>query len=93
MLFGIFSLDRKTCNCKVKGIHLNYENSKDVNFTTLKDMILEDAPPMHVHNLRKINGNMVVWRFQSPRHKKYKDVFKKRRLTTILCRCHEIWEP
>jgi len=28
---------------------LNYENSKVVNFTSLKD-ILEEAPPVHVHN-------------------------------------------
>jgi hypothetical protein len=40
--------------CKVKGIILNYENSKVVHFTSLRNMILEDAPPVHVHNTKKI---------------------------------------
>jgi len=33
---------------------LNYENSNVVNFTSLRDMILEDAPHVHVHNPKKI---------------------------------------
>jgi len=38
----------------VQGITLNYDNSKVLNFTTLGDKILENAPPVHVHNPRKI---------------------------------------
>jgi hypothetical protein len=49
--------------CKVKGITLNYENFKVVNFTALNNMNLEDAPPVHVNNPRKIkrkHGGIVV---------------------------------
>ena len=59
---------------------MNYENSKVVNFTSLKIMILEDAPPIHVHNPKKIKrkqGGIVV---SEPETKEYKVVFKKRRL-------------
>ena len=59
---------------------MNYENSKVVNFTTLKEMILENTAPVHVHNPKKINrkqGGVVV---SEPETKEYKVVFKKRRL-------------
>jgi len=42
---------------------LNYENSKAVNFTSLKDMILEYVPHVHVHNPKKIkrkHGGVLV---------------------------------
>jgi len=48
------STGKRATKCKVKGITLNYENSKVVNFTTLRDMILENAPAVQVHNPRKI---------------------------------------
>ena len=59
---------------------MNYENSKFVNFSSLRDVILEDAPPVHVHNPKNIkgkHGGMVV---SEPETKEYKVVFKKRRL-------------
>jgi len=59
---------------------LNYENSKVVDFTSLKNMILEDAPPVHVHNAKRIkrkHGGIVVSEQET---KEYKVVFKKRRL-------------
>jgi len=37
----------------LKGINLNYENSKVVKFTTLRDMILKDTAPVHVHNPKR----------------------------------------
>jgi len=60
--FSVFypSTGKRARKCKVKSITLNYENSKVVNFTTLRVMILENAPSVHVHNPRKIKGNMVV---------------------------------
>jgi len=64
----------------MKGINLNYENSKVVNFTTLMDMILGNTPPVLVHNPRKIkrkHGGVVV---SEPETKQYNAVFKKRRL-------------
>jgi hypothetical protein len=74
------STGKRTYKCKVKRINLNYENSKVVNFTTLKNMIYEIAPPVHVHNPKKIkrkHGCVVV---TEPESKEYKVVFKKRRL-------------
>ena len=55
--FSVFfpSNKERATNFKVKGITLNFENSKVVNFT--RDMILENTPPMHVHNPRKMKGN------------------------------------
>ena len=60
--FSVFcpSTGKPATNCKVKGITLNYENSKVVNFATLSDMILENSPPLHVHNPRRSNGNKVL---------------------------------
>jgi hypothetical protein len=71
---------KHTTKCKVMGITLNYENSKVVNFTALRHMILEDDTPLHVHNPKKIkrkHGGVVVSEAET---KEYKVVFKKRRL-------------
>jgi hypothetical protein len=80
--FSVFcpSTRKRTTKCKVKGITLNYQNSKVVNFDTLKRMILQNAPPVRVHNPRKIKmkqGGVVV---SEPESKENKFVFKKRRL-------------
>jgi len=64
----------------VKGITLNYENSEFVNFITLRNMILEDDTPLHVHNPKKIkrkDGGEVV---SESEKREYNVVFKKRRL-------------
>ena len=79
--FSVFcpSTGERTIKCKVKGITLNYENSKVVNFTTLRDMILKATYPVHVHNPKKIkrkHGGVV----SEHETKEYKVVFKKRRL-------------
>jgi hypothetical protein len=60
--FSVFwtSTGKRTIKCKVKGITLNYQNSKVVNFTSLKNTILEDVPPVHVHNAKKIKSNIVA---------------------------------
>jgi hypothetical protein len=80
--FSVFNptTGKRTARCKVKGITLNYENSRVVNFTSLRNMILEDNSPLYVHNPRKIkrkHGGVVV---SEPDRKEYKVVFKKRRL-------------
>jgi hypothetical protein len=54
------STGKRTNKCKVKSITLNYQNSKVVNFTSLRNMILDDAPPVHVHNAKKSRENMVA---------------------------------
>jgi hypothetical protein len=81
--FSVFcpSCGKRTTKCKVKGKTLNYENSKVINFNSLRRMILEDGTPLHVHNPKKIkrkHGGVVV---SEPESKEYKVVFKKRRLT------------
>jgi len=79
--FSVFcpSTGERTTKCKVKGINLNYENSKVVNFTTLMDMILKYIAPVHVHNPKKIKRKHGVV-VSEPVTKKYRVVFKKRRL-------------
>ena len=73
--FSVFypSTVKRVTKWKVKGITLNYENSKVVNFTTLRDMILENYP----RKMTWKHGGVVV---SEPETKEYKVVFKKRRL-------------
>jgi len=79
--FSVFcpSTGKCTTKCKVKGITLNYENSYVVNFTSLRNMILEDDKPLHVHNPRKIKRKHGVV-LSEPEKKEYNVVLKKRRL-------------
>ena len=63
--FSVFcpSTGKRTTKCNVKGITLNYENSKVVKFTSLRNMSLKEDTPLHVHNPRKIkrkHGGVVV---------------------------------
>jgi hypothetical protein len=57
--FSVFcpSTGKRTTKCKVKAMTWNYENSKVVNFTALRHMILEDDTPLHVHSPKKIKRN------------------------------------
>ena len=67
------STGERTTTCKVKGIIFNYENSKIVNFTTLRDMILKDTAAVHVLNPKMIlrkHGGVV----SEPETKQYKGV-------------------
>jgi len=50
--YSVFSpsIGKRTTKFKVNGINLNYDNSKVVNFTILRDMIFKDAAPVHFHN-------------------------------------------
>jgi hypothetical protein len=80
--FSVYSpsTGKRTTKWKVKGVTLNLENSKVVNFTSLRNITLEDDIPFHVHNPRKIkrkHGSVFV---SEPEKKEYKFVFKKRRL-------------
>ena len=79
--FSVFcpSTGKRTTKCNVKGINLNYENSKVLNFTTLSDMILKDTAPVHVHNPKKIKKKHSGVLYE-PETKRYKIAFKKRRL-------------
>ena len=60
-------------------MNLNYENSKVVNYTTLRDVILKDTDSVHVHNPKKIKRKHV--RVVSEHEtKEYKVIIKKRRV-------------
>jgi len=50
------STGKRATKYKVKGVTLSYENSKVLNFTALRDMILKDTTPLHVHNPKTIKG-------------------------------------
>ena len=74
------STGKRTTKFKLKGITLNYDNLNFVNYNSLKNTILEDNTPLHVHNPRKIkrrHGGIVL---SEPEKKEYKFLFKKRRL-------------
>jgi len=60
--FSVFSpsTGKRTNKCKVIGITLNYESSKVVKFTSLKNMILEDAHLYMFTILRRSRGNVVA---------------------------------
>ena len=60
--FSVFcpSTGKRATKCKLKDITLNYEKSKLVKFTALRDMFLENAAPVHVHNPKKIKRNRAV---------------------------------
>ena len=51
-----------------------------VNFTSLRNMILEDNTPLHVYNPKKIKRKHCGVVVSEPETKEYKVVFKKRRL-------------
>jgi hypothetical protein len=58
--FSVFRPTRGKRTTKCKG---NYENSKVINFTSLRHMILEYDTTLHVHNSKKIkrkHGGVVV---------------------------------
>jgi hypothetical protein len=80
--FSVFrpATGKRISKCKVKGINLNYSNSEVLNFTALRNMILEDDTSLHVHNPRKIKRKHVGVVVSEPEIKEYKFVFKKRRL-------------
>ena len=80
--FSVFrpSTGKRTTKCKVKGITFNYENSKVVNFTTLRDMFLENAAPVHVHYPKKIKRKECGVLVSEEEIREHKVVFKKRRL-------------
>ena len=59
---------------------MNNENSKVVNFTTLRDIILKDTAPVHAHNPKKIKRKHVGAVVSEPETKAYNVVFKKRPL-------------
>ena len=75
--FSVFSplMGKSTSRCKVKGTTLNYDNSSVVNSTFLKNMILEDNTPLHVHNPRKIKRKQIGVIVSEPDKKEYKVVF------------------
>jgi hypothetical protein len=81
--FSVFcpSSGKRTSKYKVQGITLNYEKSNVINFTSFRNMILEDNTPLHVNNPKTIKRKLCGVVVSEPEMKEYKVVFKKRRLT------------
>jgi len=55
---------------------MNYEHSKVVNFVTLRNIILQNATVVHVHNPRKIKQKHAGVVVSEPETKKYNVVLK-----------------
>jgi hypothetical protein len=71
--------------CKVKGLSLNYQNSKLVNFESLKDKVIHNAEPTIIHNDKKIcrlSNHTIV---SKPETKTHQLVYRKRRLIDDYC--------
>jgi hypothetical protein len=66
--------------CKAKGITLNDNTSKVVNFDSLRNMVKKGPTPVHVRNPKKIKRKRGCEVVSAPEAKEYKVVFKKRRL-------------
>ena len=75
--------------CKVRGITLNYNASRFVNFKVIRYMILNGGPVVTVHSGHKIKrkrksggGGGIVYIVTEPEHKIYRiSFFKRRRLS------------
>lgn len=65
--------------CKVKGITLNYKNSKKVNFESLKSMILNNLESTYVETDRKIVRTSSYQVMSRPEKKSYRVQYTKRR--------------
>ena len=78
------SRGKRTTKCNVKCLTLNYEHSKVVNFTTLKDMILKDTNPGHVHNPKEIKRTHCVVVLSEPEKRNTKSSLRSADLWTIL---------
>jgi len=74
---------KRTTKCKVNGVPL-----KVVNFTSLRDMIPEDAPPEHVHNPKTIKRKHCGIVLSEPETKEDKVVWRSAGLWTTLTPFH-----
>lgn len=64
----------------MKDITLIYKNSKILKFTNLRYMFLENGPPVHVNNSRKIKRKHGGVMFSELKKEEYRIVFKKHQL-------------
>ncbi|KAK5650288.1 hypothetical protein RI129_001317 [Pyrocoelia pectoralis] len=66
--------------CKVKGITLNYKNSRIINFASMKDMVLSNSKDsLYVYNDRKIVRDKSFNVISRPESKQYRISYSKRR--------------
>ena len=85
-MVNISTGSRKTV-CKVRGITINYNASRLVNFDVIKDIILKQGPVVTVHMVHKIkrkrkSGQGIVSIITEPEDKIYRvSFFKRRRLS------------
>ncbi|XP_031355210.1 uncharacterized protein LOC116179552 [Photinus pyralis] len=71
--------------CKVKGISLNYKNSAVVNFETIKDAVLNNAPETFVETDRRIARTCTYDVISKPERKRYRVAYTKRRRIAVGC--------
>lgn len=67
--------------CKVKGISLNYENCKKVNFQKIKEMVLAPVPSSVLLTGKQICRTKNFDVITRPEKKTYRIVYTKRRIT------------
>ncbi|XP_031342123.1 uncharacterized protein LOC116170010 [Photinus pyralis] len=79
--YKVFSSSANTYSvvCKVKGISLNYKNSRVVNFETIKDAVLNNAPETYVETDRRIARTCTYDVISKPERKRYRVEYTKRR--------------
>ncbi|KAK4883382.1 hypothetical protein RN001_006701 [Aquatica leii] len=80
--FNVYSPEKKTNStiCKVKGLSLNYANSKVINFKKMRDIIFnDDTEHLYLINDRKIVRTKMYDVISRPERKIYKTVYNKRR--------------
>ncbi|KAK4874279.1 hypothetical protein RN001_013639 [Aquatica leii] len=79
--FKIYTPTTDTYNtvCKVKGITLNYKNSKVINFEKIREMVCENGATVHVNTDRKIVRTPVYEVISKPEQKRYSLEYNKRR--------------
>ncbi|KAK4880439.1 hypothetical protein RN001_008585 [Aquatica leii] len=65
--------------CKVKGITLNFKNSQNVNFETLRSMVLDQAEDTYVQTDRRICRNSTFDVLSRPERKVFRVNYTKRR--------------
>lgn len=66
--------------CKVKGITLNFQNAKQINFATIKDMVLNTQTDIFVEENKILRTHDSII-FSTKRSKKYNVCYTKRRRT------------
>ena len=75
--------------CTIRGFTLNYANEKIINFNKMRNMIMNNAPPVQVVNEKKIARTKDYQIITTLENKTYQMVYRKEkgvRTATTQCR-------